>query len=68
MTLVDKADDTNINQTLVRNGLVFVDSFYKKYDEFKSNYANLEKDLQAAKQDKYYLWEDGDLYASDDEE
>jgi len=68
LTLVDKADDTNINQTLVRNGLVFVDSFYKKYDEFKSNYVNLEKDLQAAKQDKYYLWEDGDLYASDDEE
>jgi len=68
ITLVDKTDNTNINQTLVRNGLAFVDTYYKKFDEFKSIYPVYEKELQMAKMEKYNLWEEGDIYQSDDED
>lgn len=67
ITLIDKTDNTNVNATLVRNGLAFVDSYYKKFEEFKNELAIYEKEQQLAKAENYNLWAEGDIYQSDDE-
>jgi staphylococcal nuclease domain-containing protein 1 len=67
VSLVDKSDNTSINQTLVRNGLAFVDSYYKKNDQFKSIMEVYEREQNIAKDERSYLWEDGAVYLSDDD-
>lgn len=68
VTIIDKSDNTNINQTLVRNGLALVDSYYKKFSEFGETIGVYESEQALAKNERYNIWEDGEIFSDDEDD
>jgi len=58
----------SVNETLLRDGLVFLSNSYKLKQKFAKKLEDLKAYEQAACKERLCLWEDGDVYGDDDED